>query len=59
MSIPEEFLEKHAKESLEDKELVNKLYEQALEEKVIDYIKEAVKVEDKEISLEEFYKLFT
>ncbi|HPX75087.1 MAG TPA: trigger factor [Bacteroidales bacterium] len=59
MSIPEEFLEKHAKESLEDKELVNKLYEQALEEKVIDYIKEAVKVEEKEISLEDFYKLFT
>ena len=59
MNIPEDILEKHAKESLEDKELVNKLYEQALEEKVIDFIKEAVKVEEKEISLEDFYKLFT
>lgn len=58
VDIPEDILEKYAKETLTKQEEVNKLYENAVEDKVIDFVSEAVKLEDKEISFEDFSKLF-
>jgi trigger factor len=56
--IPDEYLDKYAKEMLQKEGEANKLYEQEIEEKVVDFIAEAVKLDDKEVSMEEFNALF-
>ena len=57
-NIPEDILDKYAKESLQNKEELNKFYERAIEDKVVDFIIDEFELEEKEISLDEFYKLF-
>ncbi len=57
-SIPEESLIKYAEESLKKDEQKQKFLEAKYENKVIDYIKNAVTLEQKEISLDGFNKLF-
>lgn len=56
--IPDEYLVKYANEMLQKEGEANKLYEQEIEEKVIDFVAEAVKLEEKEVSMEEFNELF-
>jgi len=56
--IPDEYLEKYAKEMLEKEGEANKLHEQEIEEKVIDFVAETIKVEDKEVSMDDFNALF-
>ncbi len=56
--IPDEYLVKYATEMLQKEAEVNKLYEQEIEEKIIDFVAEAVKLEEKEVSMEEFNGLF-
>jgi trigger factor len=56
--VPDEYLDKYAVEMLSKEEEANKLYEQEIEEKVIDFVAEAIKTEEKEVSMEEFNKLF-
>jgi hypothetical protein len=36
----------------------NKLYEQEIEDKVVDFVAEAIKTEEKEVTIEEFNELF-
>ena len=57
--IPDEYLTKYANEMLQKEGEANKLYEMEVEEKIIDFVSEAVKLEDKEISMDEFTALFS
>ncbi len=57
-NIPEEHLENYAKDMMGQAEQRRNMAETAAQEKALAFIKEAVKVEDKEISREEFNKLF-
>ncbi len=56
--IPDEYLEKYAAEILSKDEEVNKLYEIEIEQRVVEFVEEAVKIEEKEVSIEEFSNLF-
>jgi trigger factor len=57
-NVPEEHLESYAMDMLKNEEQQRKLAEGAINEKVMDFIKEAVKIEEKEVSRDDFNKLF-
>ncbi|MBO7651096.1 MAG: trigger factor [Bacteroidales bacterium] len=56
--IPNEYVEKYAKELLQKEDEVRRIYEHELEDKVVDFLAEMVKLEDNEISVDDFLKLF-
>ncbi len=56
-NVPVEHLESFAQKTMEDKEQIRKLTESAMENKVVDYVKTAAKVDEKEITAEKFNKL--
>ncbi|MFP4017941.1 MAG: trigger factor [Bacteroidales bacterium] len=56
MNFPEEQLEQYAKQLLSNEEQRKKIHDQKLEEKVIEHIKENIKLNEKEVTLEEFKK---
>lgn len=56
--IPDEYLTKYANELLQKEGEVNKLYEQEIEEKVVDFVENTIKTEETEVSMEEFQDLF-
>jgi trigger factor len=56
--VPAEMLEKYAKESLAREEERNRYVESMNENLVIDFMKKTVKLDNKEITLEKFNKLF-
>ncbi|HPB05251.1 MAG TPA: trigger factor [Prolixibacteraceae bacterium] len=56
--IPEEHLEGFARQMLEKKDERNRLYSKKMEDKVIEVIKSKVGIEEKEVTNEEFEKLF-
>jgi len=58
VQIPDEQLTEYAKEILKKPEEYRHLFERKLEEKVLDVIKNSIKVEEKEVSIEDFNKLF-
>jgi trigger factor len=57
-NVPDEHLEQFAQRTLENQDEVRKLHEGQMEEKVVAHIKETVKVDEKEITLDKFNKLF-
>ncbi len=57
-NVPDEHLENYAQEMIKQDEQRRQMAEGAMQDKVIAFIKEAVKVEEKEISRDEFNKLF-
>ncbi len=58
-SLPDEQLEKFAEETILNKqEEVNKLFDQKMDEKVSVFVKENVKINEKEVSLDEFSAFF-
>lgn len=57
-NVPDEHLESFAKRILENKDEVRKLNEQVLENKIIQYIKENIKIDEKDISADKFNKMF-
>ena len=57
-SVPDEHIENYVKELLTKEEEKRKLYEKKYENKIINFIKETVKVDKKQVSFEEFNKLF-
>ncbi|MEN8228700.1 MAG: trigger factor [Bacteroidota bacterium] len=57
-NVPEDYLENYAREMMSKPEESRKFYEQKGEEKLIDYIKSVVKVDEKEVSSEKFRKLY-
>jgi trigger factor len=58
MEVPEEYLTNYAKQMLENKDEARKIWDRKLDEKVVGYLKNTIKVEEKEISTEEFNKMF-
>lgn len=58
MTIPDEIVDNYAKEMLKDKERINSLVERANEEKIVAAIKAVVTLNVKEVTPEEFYKMF-
>lgn len=58
MDVPEEHLVKYAEQLMQNQQEVQRLYERVEEEKVIDFIKSKVTVEDKEVTVEVFNKMF-
>lgn len=56
--VPADLLDKYANESLAREEDRNRFVESLNENKVFDFIKKTVKLDSKEITLEEFNKLF-
>jgi len=57
-NIPEEYLEKYAKDMMKQEEQVRNMSETAAQDKVVAFIKEAVKIEEKAVNREEFNNLF-
>lgn len=57
-NLPEEHLESYAEDMLKNNDQARRLAESAIQEKVMAFIKEAVKLEEKSISREDFNKLF-
>lgn len=57
-SIPDEYIDNYANQMLQDEKQANQIAEGAINEKVMAFIKEAVKLDEKEISREDFNKLF-
>jgi len=58
-NLPDEHLENYAKEILKKDSERKKLFEKKLEDKVVTYIKDSVKLDVKEVSTEDFQKLWT
>ena len=58
VSIPDEYLDSFAKEMLQKEEEKRRLTEKALENLVVSYVKDTVKIEEKEIAYDKFMKFF-
>ena len=56
-SAPQDMLENFAKQIMDNKEQLQKIYEKLYEEKVVEYIRGKVKVTEKAISADEFAKI--
>ena len=56
-SAPADMLENFAKQIMDNKEQLQKIYEKLFEEKVVEYVRGKVKVTEKAISADEFAKL--
>jgi trigger factor len=57
-NLPDEQLEQYAQEILKKDNERRNLYEKKFEDKVVEFIKESVKLEKKEVTTEEFQKLW-
>jgi trigger factor len=57
-NVPDEHLENYAKEMIQKEDQRRQMAEGAVNDKVMAYIKESVKIEEKEISRDDFNKLF-
>jgi trigger factor len=58
MSIPDDMLDKYAKEMLGNQDSVNRIVDRVMDEKVLAVVKSSVKLDEKKISLDEFNKMF-
>ncbi len=58
MDIPDEYLDSYANELLSKKEEARRITDRKLEEKLLNFVKNTAKVEEKEISVDKFKKLF-
>ena len=58
LSVPENVLENYAKDMLKNKETVQGIIERAVEEKLAAWLKEQVSLDVKEVTADEFSKLF-
>lgn len=58
MSVPEDLLENYAMDMLKNKDSVRNVADRAMEDKVIQCIKGKVKVDNKELPMEKYTKLF-
>ena len=57
-NIPDEHLEKYTSDILNKEDEKSRIYEKLYEDKVLNFIKENIKVDKKEVTSEEFNKLF-
>jgi trigger factor len=57
-NVPDEHLESYAMDMLKNEDQQRSMAEGAINDKVMDFVKEAVKIEEKEVSRDEFNKMF-
>lgn len=57
-SVPDDVLDNYVKEMIKNKEQMNHMLDQVMDEKIMAEVKKAVKLDKKSVSLEEFNKLF-
>jgi trigger factor len=57
-NVPEETLANYAQESLKREEDRRKLFERKYEDKVLEFVRETATIESKEVTSEEFDKMF-
>lgn len=57
-NIPEDYIDQYSREQLAKKDAARKIYDQLLEQKAYRFIQESVKLEKKEVKMDEFKKLF-
>ena len=57
-NVPDENIQKYAREQLARKDDARRLRDMKFEDKIIMFMKETVKLENKEITLDKFRKLF-
>ena len=57
-NVPEETLEKYAKEILADEKSRRRLADQALDFKIFNTVRENVTLDDKDVTIDEFRALF-
>lgn len=57
-SVPDEQLETYAKQMLGNEDERRKMFDQKFEEKIRDFLKETIKLDEKEVTTEEFNALF-
>ncbi|MFA8434005.1 MAG: trigger factor [Marinifilaceae bacterium] len=58
MNVPEEHLENYAQQILQNQEERRKIYDRKADDKIVSFLKETIKIEEKEVSTEEFNKMF-
>ena len=58
LSVPDDVLANYAKDMLKNKETLQNVIDRAVEEKLATWLKEQVKLDTKEVSVDEFNKLF-
>ena len=58
-NVPADVLENYVKRMLEDQNTVRNMYDQLIENKVMEWLKQSVKVNEKEILSKDFEKLFS
>ena len=58
LSVPEDVLDNYAKDMLKNKQTLQNVVDRAIEEKLAAWLKEQVELEVKEVSADEFSKLF-
>ena len=58
LSVPEEVVSNYAKEMLKNKQTLQNVIDRAVEEKLAAWLKEQIELDVKEVSAEEFGKLF-
>jgi len=56
--VPEEYLNNYAQQMMQNQDEQRKIYERKLDDKVAEYLKATIKIEEKEVSTEEFNKMF-
>lgn len=56
--VPEEYLNNYAQQMMQNQDEQRKIYERKLDDKVAEYLKSTIKIEEKEVSTEEFNKMF-
>lgn len=57
-NVPDEYVEKYAEDFLKNKDYRQRLIEKSVDDKLFAAVKEAVTLDEKEVSVEEFNKLF-
>ncbi len=57
-NVPDEYVEKYAEDFLKNKDYRQRLIDKSVEDKLFAAIKDAVSLDEKEVSVEEFNKLF-
>ncbi len=58
LSVPEDALENYAKEMLKNKQTLQNILDRAIEEKLAAWLKEQVTIDKKEVTADEFAKMF-
>ncbi|WP_321514776.1 trigger factor [Marinifilum fragile] len=58
MEVPEEYLTNYAQQMMQNQEEQRRIYERMIDNKIVEFLKDAIKIEEQEVSTEEFNKMF-